>query len=515
MTKRAFGATAILSLLMVIAPSGCGDDSGDGGDGGDGTSGSGAGSGGGRAGAGGGMGNAGEGGTSGRAGNGGASGASGEGGTSGEGGASGAGGMGGGGEGGTGGGAAGLGGNTDDTPISERESDGAFECAVGQELVNYKPTTWGYTGGNIVASEDAGAWVVRSEAEETAPFTYGPYTLLASPVDAQGTIGDGTTIPADDAELVTSPRGVAIEGGLAALWIENGGLWFAALDEEGAITIEPRAVVTDASLMEASNLQLARNAEGRIAAVWSTLGNNIPVIAVTDDSGADATAIPFDEPSGYVPRIAGTADGFAMLWRSFDPDFMDPSNVLFARLDATGAMQGDPVQLTDFEAQTFGATFGGSDLALLPVRDGYLVAWGEGEAGDFETSTGAYSVLRVQALSSEGEPIGESALIAPRVDDVDQVEPSFVPWDDDTVALLWASGSHIYICAGCVPDHSMHMQLIDPATFTPRSDVVTVEPEMGGLLGRSHAVTGSDLLVAVGIQFHVHFEPGFTALHCE
>jgi hypothetical protein len=61
----------------------------------------------------------------------------------------------------------------------------------------------------------------------------------------------------------------------------------------------------------------------------------------------------------------------------------------------------------------------------------------------------------------------------------------------------------------------MHMQLIDPATFTPRSDVVTVEPDMGGLLGRSHAVTGSDLRVAVGIQFHVHFEPGFTALHCE
>jgi hypothetical protein len=98
---------------------------------------------------------------------------------------------------------------------------------------------------------------------------------------------------------------------------------------------------------------------------------------------------------------------------------------------------------------------------------------------------------------------------------VDQVEPSFVPWNDDTVALLWASGSHIYICGGCVPDHGMHMVLIDQNTLSPRSNVVQIEPAMGGLLGRSHAVSGSDMLVSVGIQFHVHFEPGFAALHCE
>jgi hypothetical protein len=38
---------------------------------------------------------------------------------------------------------------------------------------------------------------------------------------------------------------------------------------------------------------------------------------------------------------------------------------------------------------------------------------------------------------------------------------------------------------------------------------------MGGLLGRSHAVTGSDMIVSVGIQFHVHSEPGLATLHCE
>jgi hypothetical protein len=99
--------------------------------------------------------------------------------------------------------------------------------------------------------------------------------------------------------------------------------------------------------------------------------------------------------------------------------------------------------------------------------------------------------------------------------DVDQVEPSLVQWDEDTVALLWAKGSHIYICAGCVPDHDISMMLIDPTTLTPRSNIVQVSPEMGGLLGRTHAVSGADLLLTVGIQFHVHFEPGFAAFHCE
>jgi hypothetical protein len=493
--------TIVATLAIVTALCGCGDDSDDGGA--SGASGAGAGTSGGSSGQGGASGQSGEGGTSGEGG------ASGEGGTSG-GGAGGMGGTGGGGAGGVGG----MGGNSDDTPITERESDDAFTCSISEEIANLKPRTWGYSGGNIVATE-AGAWLVRVEAEETMPFTPGPFSLLASAVEPDGTIAEGTIIPVANADLVTSPRGIAIDGGLAALWLDTGALWFAALDDEGAITTQPKIIAEDASLMDAGNLQLARNGAGKIAALWSSQIDNLPVIAITDDGGADATATPLDEPSGYAPRIVGTDTGFAMLWRSFDPDFMDPSNVFFSRVDATGAAEGEPVQLTDFHEQVYGSTFGGSDLAILRQGDGFFVAWSEGANGDFETNTGAYSVLRVQALDSEGEPQGASALIAPKTDDIDQVEPSFVPWDEDTIALLWGRGDHIYICAGCIPNHSIQMLLIDPVTLTPRSNIVEVEPEMGGLLGRSHAVTGPDMIVSVGIQFHVHSEPALTTLHCE
>ena len=500
MKKLALRAASILTLSIAVVSSGCGDDSDDGGGG---ASGTGAGTSGGSAGNGGSAGSSGEGGTSGE---GGASGASGEGGTSGEGGQGGS----------AGGGAGGMGGgNTDETPITERESDDAFECSVGQDLVSYNPTTWNYTGGNIVATETGDTWFVRVQAEEAAPFTPGPYSFLISPVDASGEIGEGTTVEVGDIDMVTNPRGVALEdGALAALWIESGALWFVALDADGAVTVEPKMIASDSSLTNVYQLQLARTVAGKIAAVWNN-DTNTPHIAVTDDSGATATAVAFPEQAGYTPRLIAAGDGFAVMWKSFDPDFMDPSNVFFARLDDAGAIDGEPVQLTDYEELVYGSSFGGSDLTLIPVGDGFLVAWGEGNNGDLETGMGAYTVLRVQALDGEGQPQGESALIAEMELDVDQVEPSLVQWDEDTVALLWAKGSHIYICAGCVPDHSINMMLIDPTTLTPRSNIVEVSPETGGLLGRTHAVSGADLLLTVGIQFHVHFEPGFAAFHCE
>jgi len=90
-----------------------------------------------------------------------------------------------------------------------------------------------------------------------------------------------------------------------------------------------------------------------------------------------------------------------------------------------------------------------------------------------------------------------------------------VPWGD-ALALLWGRGTHIYVCGGCVPDHSVNLVLIDPDTLSPRSNVAQVRPTQGGLVNRSHARSGeTDLLMKVEVQFHTNFEPGFAAFHCE
>jgi hypothetical protein len=85
----------------------------------------------------------------------------------------------------------------------------------------------------------------------------------------------------------------------------------------------------------------------------------------------------------------------------------------------------------------------------------------------------------------------------------------------DALALLWARGSHIYICGGCIPDHDLHAVLIDPESLTPLSNVVKVGAEHGGLLRRQTLVQESDLLAAFEIMFHTNSYPAFAAFHCE
>jgi hypothetical protein len=58
----------------------------------------------------------------------------------------------------------------------------------------------------------------------------------------------------------------------------------------------------------------------------------------------------------------------------------------------------------------------------------------------------------------------------------------------DAVGLMWARGSHIYVCAGCVPDHSIEFVVLDPDDLVPLSDVLKISPAEGGLLRRSAAV---------------------------
>ena len=109
---------------------------------------------------------------------------------------------------------------------------------------------------------------------------------------------------------------------------------------------------------------------------------------------------------------------------------------------------------------------------------------------------------------------GAPVRLAAMEDSVDDVEPDLVPFGD-ALALLWARGSHIYVCGGCVPDHDLHAVLIDPASLDPLSQVVKVSSEQGGLLRRDVAVLDDDLLTTVEVTFHTSAEPAFASFHCE
>src|SRR6185436_18251059 len=125
--------------------------------------------------------------------------------------------------------------------------------------------------------------------------------------------------------------------------------------------------------------------------------------------------------------------------------------------------------------------------ALVRAGDGFVAAWIEGRRGSFQEPGSGGSVVRLARLDGAGQRLGPPVSLRPYQAEVDEVEPTLVPFGE-ALAVLWGHGSHIYSCAGCHPDHRIDLMLIDPATLTPVSNVVSIDnggaPRAGGLLRR-------------------------------
>ena len=66
--------------------------------------------------------------------------------------------------------------------------------------------------------------------------------------------------------------------------------------------------------------------------------------------------------------------------------------------------------------------------------------------------------MRLARLDRAGRLVNGPVSLRPFEGGVDQVEPTLVPFGD-AIGVLWGRGSHINLCGGCVPDHSMLAEL--------------------------------------------------------
>jgi hypothetical protein len=325
------------------------------------------------------------------------------------------------------------------------------------------------------------------------------------------------------------------------IWFDDPGLQFATFDDKGHMVGQPKLVTTVHQEPGYSvGLQMAADQSGHGFAValstWMDRGNQPhaqPLALFLDENGVLRGAVrtlgapPASPEWSFLPdpHVAAAPDGFAFVWNDLDSE---GSRMFFTKTDALGNEVVAPHVISSIQGDTLSYRDGGA--RIVEASGGFVVAWTEAHFGVFD-GAGTYipgdnngpghdgwAVVRLTRLDAQGTPTGLSATMRAKTDDVDEVEPVLTPFED-TVAVSWGHGSHIYICGGCIPDHRIDFMLIDPSTLTPVSNVVTVTngggTRAGGLLGKQVAVSGTSFLVYYDLRFHTTTQPGSAVFTCK
>ena len=310
----------------------------------------------------------------------------------------------------------------------------------------------------------------------------------------------------------------------------------------------------------------AKNGE-KSTVVWSESTGDGSTAALkslqVDDAGMIVTAESvLTAPTGtaVTPKLVSAGSGYALSWIEREGSF---SALNFALLDESGKLTGSPVVLAQgtyvvpgdiasvgghfllsfgdaryTESGSFGQLLvigadghaigapiplqaspgGGISLTLpkLHVRGEQVLAAWSVTSGDnsVEGQEGA-TTIRIARFDANGERQGLMYDLQAKVTDQESVQPFWVDFGED-LGLLWADGSIIYICGGCVPDHSLKFVVLDGQTFTPQSDVVQLVNTLpaGGLLSPEATRSESDLLVVSSVTYHTSAEGASASIRC-
>ncbi|MBM4394605.1 MAG: hypothetical protein FJ087_02815 [Deltaproteobacteria bacterium] len=403
---------------------------------------------------------------------------------------------------------------TPGVPILDRAPGLRFDCTVTRGITDHKPLAWGRAAHPLVTTAAGQAFLARVESSQPNPFEPGALAMRVGTFGADGTLGASVVIPSVP-DKVSGMAAIPAGDGFLVAWAQESVLT-AMRDATGAPVAAPKTLPLPPGDYSTRPV-LAALGDGFALALTTPAGAGRSVrFTRLDAQGAAAgmaLAFPIQGDGWGDSHVAIAAGGgrFGLLWMESKGG---KSRVFFAAVDAAGAVAVGPVVVSDEKDDGFGGVAGFSQprLALVPVASGWIAAWTEAREGpDF--MSGASSLVRLARLDADGS-VADRAPVRPAVVDRDEVEPVLAPFQG-VVGLFWSSGTHIYVCAGCVPDHAIHFVLLDPYTLAPASEVRSIPPVAGGLLGLSAAAAGDDLLLTAEIGFHVHQEPGSAALACK
>jgi hypothetical protein len=415
--------------------------------------------------------------------------------------------------------------------ISDRPSRGSYVCRVVRDRTDHSPRRWGGVGTALIATTGGTAYLARQEGTAGDVFNPPPPPeLVVGTLSLAGALGSSTVVPAGTAVgvMAAAPR----EDGFALVWEEDTKLRFAAFDASGAIALAPREVISGVSTN--GDPRIAAGPDGGFGVVFEseqdrTLSAMFMVLSADGSvrmapRRLDAPGTPAALFTRLAPAIVGGPAGYTMVWS--DP-VSERGGIDFARADVAGT---ETVPRTRIAGPGDRLTIGRAFAIFMPLAHGllevdgaFLVSWVESSGrGMPDTSngrgTGAWNVVRLARVDGSGRLLAPPASLRAPTDSIDEVEPSLVRYGD-AVAVLWARGTHIYLCGGCVPDHRVDLLLIDPTDLTPLSEVVSItsggQMLAGGLLRRQVAVLGKSLLMTYRLQFHTYNTPGSATFECD
>jgi len=421
----------------------------------------------------------------------------------------------------------------DEPPITTRRSRGTYQCRIQRDRTDHRPRNWGLLPPALVTTTGGATFLGRLESTipSLPPSPSMPATpqLLVSSFDLAGNFGAPAVVPVAEpmaaGAVSAAPRG----DGFVIVWAESGTMRLAAFDSAGKLVLGPREVISDvpasADRYRAGvDPRLAAGPDGGFGLVYTPQGAPGSYelrFAVLDPDGGlrmpprPLTVMPGANFAAPAPAIVATSGGYAFVWR----DSSDPAGGIdFAAADARGAEVVAPHRISPPAGA--GLVLGGVGAfeaptnALVPAGDGFVAAWTEARRGDRRD---AGSVVRLARLDGAGNRLGAPVSLRAFQADIDDVEPTLVPFGD-ALAVLWGHGSHVYRCAGCAPDHRIDLLLVDPATLTPVSNLLSLYnggiPRAGGLLRKRVAVLADSLLTTYLLTFHTYATPGSAVFSC-
>lgn len=131
------------------------------------------------------------------------------------------------------------------------------------------------------------------------------------------------------------------------------------------------------------------------------------------------------------------------------------------------------------------------------------------------------TTIRIARFDANGERQGSMYDLQAPVKGRERLEPFWITVGDD-VGLIWADGSILTFCAGCVPNHSLTFVVLDGQTLSPQSNVVALlnttflsaYSMTGGFLSPVLARSGDDLVLVSTVTYHVSQELGSATIRC-